>query len=619
MNSTQYQVSVKGTPVSWCLRLVDGSMAWSNWPLTEVPLVIGRGLGCRMRLDDSRVSRIQCEVRLVEGEPHLYNRSAACPTHVNGEPRDECVLRLGDLIEFASFRLIVDCLPAAGEAVSVSAHSPTTRMFNDTPFHHETLDQSASGPLSVLAGDLLSLFHFSRQLAQIDSLDGVVAEIRSHLAQRLKPDTRWVAWRTRTDGDMTLYPPASPQDTAAAPMSALLQSCTEGRGLLIQQDTRSIAVAPLQHGGQSYGAICVERDGSREYGDKHLHYLLAVAECAAPHIRAAERLEQWRRDSLRAGNSLDATSRLLGSSAPMVQLRDLLLHAAQGKGSVLLLGETGTGKELAARIIHESSVRADGPYVAVNCAAIPDDLFESEMFGHEKGSFTGAMQRRRGYFEQAHGGTLFLDETGELSMANQARLLRAVDTGIIRRIGSEQELSVDVRIVSATNRPLSGVSSNGFRLDLYHRLAAIVIYLPALRERKGDIAELAQYFLLGCTQDTSARPLSMDPAALEQMLAYDWPGNVRELRNVVERACYLAKGPLAALAEPLVPAQLPPVSEFNAPAIPLEEIERRHLTGILLQHNGDVAAAAQSLGMPKSTLYYKLSKHGVQLKGRRGN
>lgn len=600
---------------SWCLRLVDGNLSGSHWPIGPTPIVIGRGLGCRLRLEDMRVSRIQCEVRLHEGEPRLCNRSVGSPTHLNGLPVNEASLHLGDLIEFAGHRILVDRMPERMPEPLPKTHPPTTRMFDDTLYRPAANGGLRADSLAeAFVSDLLSLFHFSRKLAGSESLEEVVQELRSQMAQRLHPDSRWVAWRTRSDGDVTLYPPASPEELPRTPLHALRRAVDEGVGLLDNNDSQSLIVAPLRHGGVVFGAIAAQRSAERLYQDAHLQYLLALAESVAPHIRAAERHEQWRRDAEIAGHALQWGRHLLGSSPLMVQLREQLCQAAQAHVNVLLIGETGTGKELAARMIHDASPRASGPYIAVNCAAIPEHLFESELFGHEKGAFTGASHRRRGYFEQAHGGTLLLDEVGDLSLANQARLLRAVETGVIRRLGAERDLMVDVRVISATNRPIPEPAAFSFRQDLYHRLAGIVISLPPLRERKADIPELAQHFLNVCAPKTSARPSALDPFAIDQLLDYHWPGNVRELKNVVERACYLAKGPVASLASPLVLQAFPARRPESTPTPSLGEIERQHLLEALKQHDGDVPATAEALGMPKSTLYYKLAKHGISLR-----
>jgi len=596
-------------PAIWCLRLVDGTMAWSNWPLTETPLLVGRGLGCRLRLDDSRVSRAQCEVRLMDGVPHLKNLSEANPTRVNGAPCERVTLRLGDLIEFADFRIIVDCLPAAVETV---LPAPTTRAFLDTPFNLDIADASITSNHPTLTSDLLSLFHFSRKLAQTDSMDALVTEIRAHLSQRLRPDFRWVAWRVRSDGEITLYPAPAPDEATGVPLAAIRQVCAESRGVQGEEGRYSFIAAPLTHAGETYGAICVQRILPRAYKEKHLHYLLAVAETAAPFIRAMEHLEQLKRDERNTGEGHASGTHLTGSGRVMQEVRMEIRRIAPSGAHVLIHGETGVGKELAARMIHELSTRATGPYVTVNCAAIPGELFESEMFGHVRGAFTGASNQHKGLFEQAHGGTLFLDEVGELTQSNQARLLRAVETGMFRRVGGERDIQVDVRIVCATNRPLPGDIRATLRSDLFHRLAGCILHIPPLRERKEDIPELAQRFLRNVSAQAPAHPETFSPDAMRQLLVYDWPGNVRELRNVVERACYAATDSVIST----VPTQagMPAPVAQNGVFLTLEEVERRHLIAVLEACHGNVALAAQSMNMAKSTFYYRLSKHDIRAK-----
>jgi transcriptional regulator with GAF, ATPase, and Fis domain len=232
---------------------------------------------------------------------------------------------------------------------------------------------------------------------------------------------------------------------------------------------------------------------------------------------------------------------MIGRSAPMQRLFHEIEKVAPTKASVLVTGESGTGKELIARAIHRLSPRAGMPFVKVNCAAIPRELIESELFGHERGAFTGAQQRRRGLFEQAHGGTLFLDEIGDMDLVAQAKVLRAVQSGEISRVGSEHVIHVDVRVLAATNKDLARAVEQGiFREDLYFRLAVFPIRSPALRERVEDIALLAEAFMEQFARENGVRPKPMDAEVLTALAARKWPGNVRELKNVVERSAILS-------------------------------------------------------------------------------
>jgi DNA-binding NtrC family response regulator len=284
--------------------------------------------------------------------------------------------------------------------------------------------------------------------------------------------------------------------------------------------------------------------------------------------------------------------------AVFAQIRDVSASDA----AVLLLGESGTGKELVARAVHWNSGRRDRPFVAVNCAALPEGLLESELFGHERGAFTGATQKRGGLLLEAHGGTLFLDEIGDMPLALQAKLLRVLQDKTVRAVGGREEVRVDFRLISATNRDLGVLFREGkFREDLYYRLAVIPIRVPALRERPDDIPLLARHFLARAAGALSKRLDDFDEPAMSWLIGHRWPGNVRELENVVERAATLARGPLVTLQDLRI--------EFAGLAGPdrglrptLEELERSYIERVLEETRGDKRAAARILGLSVRTL-----------------
>ena len=232
---------------------------------------------------------------------------------------------------------------------------------------------------------------------------------------------------------------------------------------------------------------------------------------------------------------------IVGSSPAIEQVRVLIDKVAKSDARVLIMGENGTGKELVARWLHEKSNRADGPFVEVNCAAIPSELIESELFGHERGAFTSAIKQRKGKFEQANGGTLFMDEIGDMSLSAQAKVLRALQESKISRVGSDKDVVVDVRVVAATNKDIKAeIAKGNFREDLYHRLSVIVIKVPPLRERAGDVALLVEYFISRIAQEQNISPKRVDKEAMEALTSMPWTGNIRELRNVVERLMILS-------------------------------------------------------------------------------
>jgi DNA-binding NtrC family response regulator len=313
----------------------------------------------------------------------------------------------------------------------------------------------------------------------------------------------------------------------------------------------------------------------------------------------------------------------------MSRLRGEIAKVAPTGGRVLILGESGTGKELIAQEIHHQSKRAAGPFVKVNCAAIPGELIESELFGHEKGSFSGAAARRRGQFEVAHGGTLFLDEIGDMSLAAQAKVLRALETGEITRVGGERALQVDVRVIAATNKDLEAEVRQGtFREDLYFRLNVVPITAPALRDRLEDVPLLAERFLGLALRDNDLRPKPVDPSVHERLTQYRWPGNVRELRNVCERMVIMSGDRIRLGDVPDYVGPRPAAPPAGAGAdlsrygeVPLKElrelVERDYILRKLEAHDWNVTQAAQALGVERTNLHKKLKQLGLS-RGDRG-
>ena len=310
----------------------------------------------------------------------------------------------------------------------------------------------------------------------------------------------------------------------------------------------------------------------------------------------------------------DPEAVLLGSSAAMERLRAEIVRVAPTDARVLIIGENGTGKELVARALHRGSGRADAPFVEVNCAAIPEELIESELFGHVKGSFTGATEDRRGKFEEADGATLFLDEVGDMSPKTQAKVLRALQESRFARVGSTKAIASDARVLSATNKDLQAEIGRGtFREDLYFRLAVVPIQVPPLRERAEDIPELARHFLELASARFGRRPKKLAPDAVKALAAHRWPGNVRELKNLIERLMILAPGDEIS-AEDLPFADGADVLPPDAPLKDArDDFERRYILAVLRRHRGNVTRAAEALGLERSNLYRKLKGYGIEV------
>ena len=309
------------------------------------------------------------------------------------------------------------------------------------------------------------------------------------------------------------------------------------------------------------------------------------------------------------GDARADPGRIVGRSRPMIEVFKLVAKVALGRSTVLVQGESGTGKELVARAIHTESARRDRPFVAVNCAAIPEALLETELFGHVRGAFTTAIADKPGLFEEASGGTLFLDEVGDMAPPLQAKLLRALETQEVKRLGGVASIKVDARIIAATNKNLAELVKEGqFREDLFFRLNVVVIEVPPLRVRKEDIPLLAEHFLARETQANAKRILGITPETLHLLVEYPWPGNVRELAHVIERAVALSGKPLL-LAEDLPPNVRPdPTRRMRT----LDEVERDYIVEVLRETRGNKQAAAQVLHIDRKTLQRKMERYNLQ-------
>ena len=390
--------------------------------------------------------------------------------------------------------------------------------------------------------------------------------------------------------------------------------------------TTSIIVAPMRIEKQTIGLIHLySRKGEPDLTPDHLEVTLAVADVLAvslDNIFRQQTLELKLKSSRSRISELEQqlgqAIEWIGPSAALKQVRDQVQRVGPTHATVLIRGESGAGKELVARAIHDSSQRANGPFVALNCAALTPTLLESELFGHEKGAFTGASDRKVGKFEQASGGTIMLDELGEMSSEIQAKFLRVLEGKAFERVGGSKPIQVDVRVIAATNRDLEQAVRDGqFRSDLYFRLRVIELLVPPLRQRPEDIMPLANYFLNQFAARSGHGPSGFSERAKQAMQAYNWPGNVRELRNCVERAFVLSNGPLAepedlALSYLQIPgqnaAEAPPMLASQYQEKTIEELEQQHIEATLEYTAGQKNRAATILGIERSTLDRKLKK-----------
>jgi DNA-binding NtrC family response regulator len=362
-------------------------------------------------------------------------------------------------------------------------------------------------------------------------------------------------------------------------------------------------------------AVRATQAGARDFLEKPLS-----TEKVLVVLQNALRISDLERETATLRASVEPDRELVGSGAAMIRVKQLLARVAPTEGRVLLSGESGTGKELAARAIHRMSTRSSGPFVTVNCAAIPSELFESELFGHEKGAFTGASRSRSGKFEQAHRGTLLLDEIGDMPLAMQAKLLRVLETSEIERVGGAGSRKVDVRVIAATNKDLArNVIKGEFREDLFHRLNVVPIRLPALREKMEDFPELVSHALQNLSRIHGKKPRQIDREAMERLRARPWPGNVRELKNALERLVILSPEAVIRaedvdlyLPPPPAPLEIPASAGSGTLKDRMRELERLLIEKSLDAHKGNVTATARTLGLERSHLYKKMKELGVE-------
>ncbi len=411
-------------------------------------------------------------------------------------------------------------------------------------------------------------------------------------------------------------------DMAESPLLRAIPS----DGLLDEHRGMAMICVPMRADSQIVGALSVERPRDLRNGfesDLRLLSMIAslIAQAARARSEAWEQIASLRAENLRLQEQIARGFRpndMVGTSGLM---RNVYYHIEQVAGSrttVLVRGESGTGKELVAKAIHENSPRKKGPFVKFNCAALPDSIIESELFGHEKGAFTGALAMRKGRFEIADGGTIFLDEIGDISPTVQTKLLRVLQEREFERVGSQTPLKVDVRVIAATSRDLEAMmQDNTFRADLYYRLNVFPIYVPPLRERKCDILLLADHFIEKYARVNGSKVRRISSAAIDLLVSYHWPGNVRELENCIERAVLLAKG------ESIQAHHLPPTlqkknstesSQRATLADALDALEREMVVDALKESDCNMAAAARQLGLTERKMGLRVAKYGIDLR-----
>jgi DNA-binding NtrC family response regulator len=427
-----------------------------------------------------------------------------------------------------------------------------------------------------------------------------------------------------------LHLPEQPIDLAIFDLKLPGMSGLDALSLLRADDaTRDLPVIVISGHATVHDAVAAIKLGASDFFEKPLNRerIVVSVQNSIRTARLSRTVEQMRAE-------LEARYEMIGTCPVIQRLFQEIDKVAPTRASVLITGESGTGKELVSRAIHRLSPRKDGPFIKVNCAAIPHDLIESELFGHERGSFTGAQARKRGFFEQAHGGTLFLDEIGDMALAAQAKVLRALQNGEICRVGSEHVLHVDVRVLAATNKELAKeVAAGSFREDLYFRLNVFPTRVPALRERGEDVRLLAESFVQAFCSENGIRAKRIDPKVLDVLVRRKWPGNVRELKNVVERAAILSSDIITVADLPEDP-HINPFDDEALPSLPplelalarpgaeagqrltlrefRDSVERGYIVETLDSCEWNISKAAVLLGVERTNLHKKIRSYGIK-------
>ena len=612
------------------LKAIGGSLAGVALPLTDRDVSIGRDETNRIALADSAVSPRHCVITCTADQIAIRDLDPTNPSFVNGLPAGERALNDGDQIQIGGSLFVLKLThgdePAPASSVSVDDASAATPY--SYILHREDVFATPQGghqdAADRLSRDLEALIRIS---GAINAIHGLVALERPllELIADVVPASR---------GALVL---SGDRPTEIASAAGWSRSSDEGGSVQVSRPVvehvlrdaigiltyefpegattaRSVLAAPLVAFDKVLGAIVLEKDGAQDRFDEgHLRLLMTIAAIAATalgHARHVETLERANR-GLMAQLNLDHN--MVGESPAMRDVYRRIARVAPTDSTVLITGESGTGKELVARAIHRNSPRAEKPFVAINCAAITETLLESELFGHEKGAFTGAVAQKKGKLEVADGGTVFLDEIGELSPALQAKLLRVLQDREFDRVGGTKCVKVDFRLLAATNRDLDeAIEAGQFRRDLFYRLNVVSLALPSLRERRADIPLLASWFIRRYASKAKRAVSGFSPDALACLTTYEWPGNVRELENAIEHAVVLGLDPVIARDDlPDAVAEAGSVTAVGTAAHPavarfhdtIKQTKKDLIIRAVGEAEGNYNAAARLLGLHPNYLH----------------
>jgi Nif-specific regulatory protein len=642
------------------LIAISGSFKGTTYPLAQDEISIGRDPANCFSLNDPSVSRRHCLLRSngTGDEFHIIDLESYNGTFVNGVPVAEKPLTHGDQIALGDIRFIFlthedNLTPTPslqdGDLISRS----TIRLERERAFYlrPESAVRESAGDLRGTRerNALLQLSATVNSIRESDKLQQHLLELTLEVvpAERgaiLLADDEGEGfvscrgWNRLNGADDSISVSQTISRQVLREVVAILSNdVVHDDGVvtspsLLASEICSLLCVPLVAFEKPLGVIYFDTSSRvAQFDEAHLQLLTAIAGIAAVAFENARRFEVLEEENRRLQQEVKLTHQMIGESESMREVYKLLARVAPSSATVLLLGESGTGKELAARAIHLNSPRASKPFVAINCATLTESLLESELFGHEKGSFTGAIAQKRGKLEVADGGTVFLDEVGELSPGIQAKLLRALQMREFERVGGTRTIKVDVRMIAATNRDLKkAIEAGRFREDLYYRLNVVSIPMPPLRERREDIPLLASFFVAEYSRKCKRRVTGISAEARRLICAYDWPGNVRQLENAIERAVVLGATELIA-AEDLPEVICEPreseleregqIKEVQPPAgyyETVKEAKRQLILKTLRQTSGNYTEAAKLLGIHPNNLHRLLRNLNLRPGDRKG-
>ena len=582
---------------------------------------IGRDPECTITLGDPLCSRVHATITQENRNWRIRDYGSRNGTLVNDTKIDDAVLAEGNSIRVGSTEFEFHQTDQPPTITSPSDGGQTETVIKNYPMIGGQVEPQ---PLAALADsrraqELLLLYQFSIKLLGCESPDAVVRS-GLELTQEWTHATV-VGFLSLTDsGDLKPRLVLPPDSSAGTGLSRELTEmvCRQKQAIWIANHQAGEQVDSLEHFADALcvplvtenailGALHVYLEHGR-FRQSDFDFSISLAGIMTVALERARRERFLSADYQNLVAKLPDQGEIIGDCAAMLELKNKIKRIGRSSGCVLITGESGTGKELIARAVHQASTRADRPMLCVNCAAIPPDLMDSQLFGHKAGAFTGADRDHAGYFQQADQGTLFLDEVGEMTLEGQARLLRILEGHPFLPVGAQQEVSVDVRVITATNQDLKTyVKERKFREDLFYRLSVFELKAPPLRERGEDIAKLVEFFLDHFRRQHGRPALQLSAAAREKLLSYNWPGNVRQLRNVIDSAVVLAEDPEIKVVDLGLNEPVGDESE----SLKLKDWERRLIVEALRRSGGNVPEAAGLLGIGRATLYYKVKQYGL--------